>query len=472
MSLKNLGRESLIYGFGHVMARFITFLLLPFYTHVFTTEEYGAVSLAYAFIGFALIVYKYGMDTALMKYGVQKLNLERSKHITVILIIQVLTSFAFSLLLYLLKGSFAPIALGVDRPEWITYLSIILFLDSIWNLPLIILRTENKAIAYILISLLNVMLTMLFNIFFIVNAGYGVEGVFLSNIISSSLILLVSMKIIYNNMKFEQFDIHILKKVLRFGLPFLPAGIFTMIMELSDRYMLNIFLGVDDVGLYSAGKKLGMLGLTIVMAFNMGWTPYFLKRGQLQGAKLEFARIGAVFLGGLGYVCMLVIIWLPEIIRISLFGKTLIGEQFWGCESVANSILMGYFFFGCYLIQLPGIYIKNLTRWVPIFRIVGASAVLFFSLILVPRFGINGAAYSIIIAFFLMSASIYIKLKKIYVIPFEWKSILFPIAFLLIAQMNFEFLLARFSLCILFPVLWYVIVLNQNQKNKLKEIIK
>ena len=81
MSLKNLGRESLIYGFGHVMARFITFLLLPFYTHVFTTEEYGAVSLAYAFIGFALIVYKYGMDTALMKYGVQKLNLDRSKHI-------------------------------------------------------------------------------------------------------------------------------------------------------------------------------------------------------------------------------------------------------------------------------------------------------------------------------------------------------------------------------------------------------
>ena len=50
------------------------------------------------------------------------------------------------------------------------------------------------------------------------------------------------MKIIYNNMKFEQFDVNILKKVLRFGLPFLPAGIFTMIMELSDRYMLNIFL--------------------------------------------------------------------------------------------------------------------------------------------------------------------------------------------------------------------------------------
>ena len=50
--------------------------------------------------------------------------------------------------------------------------------------------------------------------------------------------------------------------------------------------------------------------------------------------------------------------------------------------------------------QLPGIYIKNLTKWVPVFRIIGAFAVVFFSLILIPRFGINGAAYSIIIAFF------------------------------------------------------------------------
>ena len=71
MSLKTLGKETLIYGFGHVMARVITFLLLPLYTHAFTPEEYGSVSLAYAFIGFALIIYKYGMDTALMKYAVQ-----------------------------------------------------------------------------------------------------------------------------------------------------------------------------------------------------------------------------------------------------------------------------------------------------------------------------------------------------------------------------------------------------------------
>ena len=69
-------------------------------------------------------------------------------------------------------------------------------------------------------------------------------------------------------------------------------------------------------------------------------------------------------------------------------------------------------------------------------------------------FGINGAAYSIIIAFFLMSASIYIKLKNFYVIPFDWKSVLFPITFLLMfsnelcASINSTFFMYPFS-CIM-----------------------
>ena len=78
MSIIDLGKQSLIYGAGHVLARLITFLLLPLYTHTFTQEEYGALSLAYAFMGFALILYRYGMDTAMMKYSVQKEGLELS----------------------------------------------------------------------------------------------------------------------------------------------------------------------------------------------------------------------------------------------------------------------------------------------------------------------------------------------------------------------------------------------------------
>ena len=119
----------MIYGIGHMMARLITFLLLPLYTHSFTQEEYGALSLAYAFMGFALILYRYGMDTALIKYTVQTSGQERTKHITAIIISQLITSVIFTAILYISRFTIANWVLGVDRPDWIAFLAIILFLN-------------------------------------------------------------------------------------------------------------------------------------------------------------------------------------------------------------------------------------------------------------------------------------------------------------------------------------------------------
>ena len=100
MSIKILGKESLIYGTGHVLARLITFFLLPIYTHVFSPEEYGVVSLAYAFMGFSMMFYRYGMDTALMKYSVQLSSDNKTTYISSIYILQLLSSIIFSAVLF------------------------------------------------------------------------------------------------------------------------------------------------------------------------------------------------------------------------------------------------------------------------------------------------------------------------------------------------------------------------------------
>ena len=122
MSIKSLGKESLIYGTGHVLARLVTFFLLPIYTHVFTPEEYGIISLAYAFIGIALMVYRYGMDTALMKYTVQLNDIEKTTHISTIYLLQLISSVIFSGSLCLLSDQVSEIILGVVKPEWIMIL--------------------------------------------------------------------------------------------------------------------------------------------------------------------------------------------------------------------------------------------------------------------------------------------------------------------------------------------------------------
>ena len=468
MAIKNLGKQTLIYGLGHIMARLVTFLLLPLYTHTFTQEEYGAISLAYAFMGFAIILYRYGMDTALMKFSIQSNGVDQKQYTSVIIITQFITSIIFSLILYLLRYDIAEFVLGINRPDWMLSLIIILFLDAFWNLPMLILRSEEKAITFISFSLVNVTITMALNIYFVVHLNDGVDGVLKANIIASGLVSLLSLPIIFRITKIKFFKKKILLKVLYFSLPFLPAGIFTMIMELSDRYIIEWLLGTAEVGLYSAGKKMGMLGLTAVMGFNMGWTPFFLKRGKNKNAKKEFKIITTIFLGVMGYVCFLVSLWISELMQFSVFGSTLIGVEFWDCEPIVSLILLGYFFFGTYVIQLPGVYIKEITGWIPLFRIIGASVLVLSSIIIVPIFGIYGAAIALVIAFFSMSLSIYLKVQTVYSVSYNWKGIIFPILVLLLAQIKFDAVLYKLLFSLIFPLAWLLFATDKQEREIFK----
>ena len=215
-----------------------------------------------------------------------------------------------------------------------------------------------------------------------------------------------------------------------------------------------------------------MLGLTLVMGFNMGWTPYFLKQGQDENARIQFSKIATLFLGFMGFVTLLVSLWVSNIMRIPVGEGTLIGSEFWDCEPVVKVILFGYFFFGTYVIQLPGVYIKEITKWVPIFRICGALSLIVFCVILIPKIGLIGAAYSVLFAFVLMSFAIYIRTHNIYEVPYNWRGIFYPIVFLMFVQVyEFDFL-SRVILSIGYPVSWYLIAANKDEKDGLKRLIK
>ena len=201
----------------------------------------------------------------------------------------------------------------------------------------------------------------------------------------------------------------------------------------------------------------------------MGWVPYFLKRGKTDNARGEFKTITTIFLGLIGFICFLVSLWISEIIRVMIFGKTLIGEEFWGCEPIVILILIGYFFFGTYVIQLPGIYIKEKTKWIPVFRAIGAFVLISSSSIFIPIFGIIGAAYAVVLAFFSMSLAIYIKLQFIYPISYNWVSVLIPIFFLFIAYLGVENFIFKILFTFTFPVIWYFFALEIKDQKALKK---
>ena len=336
---------------------------------------------------------------------------------------------------------------------------------------MLILRSEEKPVLYISLSLLNVVSIMGLNILFVVKMNKGIAGVFEANIIASGLIFILTLPMIISRSRFFSFDKEILKKVIKFSLPFLPAGIFTMIMELSDRYLLEWLTDTATVGLYSAGKKLGMLGLVAVMGFNMGWTPYFLKRGKEPGARIEFAKVTTLFLGFLGFIIMIIILWTPEIMRLPIGEKTLIGSEFWSCEPVVSAILIGYFFFGTYVIQLPGIFLKEITNWIPIFRVIGATVNIALNILLIPKYGVIGSAWATVFAFLFMSLSVFIRSHKIYPVPYNWFACLYPAIFMGIVFITGDNVWVRLAITFSYPTIWFLFVINKEERAALKSFI-
>ena len=472
MSIKTLGKQTLIYGIGTILARIVTFLLLPLYTNVFTTEEYGVVSLAYAFIGFAVMLYRYGMDAALMKYYIDAKGEEKKKYFTTIFISQFVTSLIFSGLLFISASIIAPIILGGRHTFLLQLVAIILFFDVLWMLPLLILRAEEKPKHYIILSLLNVVLLMSFNIYLVVYKGLGLQGVLIGNIAASGLLLLATLPIILRNIKISLLDKVVLKQVLRFGLPFFPAGIFTMIMELSDRYLLEWMTNTSLVGIYSAGNKLGMFGMLLVLGFNMGWTPYFLKIGKQKDAPIIFSRVATYFLGISGFFIVFISLWIDYVVRINIGSVTIFGSEFWSSTQVVPLILLGYYFSGLFVLQLPGVFILNKTNWMPILRGVGASVSIVANLILIPIFDIIGAAMGKVIAYFCMAAAIYFMTKNIYPIPFRLRSVLFPIIFMLVIIVIPLSNELRLFTTILYPVLWFLLISEKTDLERIKRLYR
>ncbi len=468
MSIKSLGKESLIYGTGHVIARLVTFFLLPIYTHVFSPEEYGIISLAYAFMGFSLMFYRYGMDTALMKYSVQLTGEDRISYISSIYILQLFSAVVFSATLFIVRDYVSEPILGIKNPDWIIIISGILILDNLWNHHVLLLRAENKATPFILFNLGNVILTMVFNIIFITKWNLGIEGVLLANLSASSIIFILSLPVIIKRISLLQVKSKIIENIIKFGLPFLPAGIFTMIMELSNRYILDWLEGTHAVGLFSAGYKLGIFGLIIVMGFNMGWTPYFLKRIYEKNAKVEFSYIASLFIGFLGFVVLVISIWVPEIIRFNVGSNYLIGEKFWAAENIVSIVLIGYLFFGFYVIQLPGVYAKEITNWIPIFRAIGAMTNIALNIFLIPKYGVLGSAWATVIAFFIMSLSVFIKLFNIYYVKYNWLALCYPVFFMSVIFFPIDSLFFRFLIAIVYGIGWYFLAINNNERTVIK----
>jgi O-antigen/teichoic acid export membrane protein len=419
-TIKRLGKETAIYGTSTVLGRLLNFLLIPFYTNILKPEEYGITAYVYSLIAFLNVLYNYGMESAYFKYS-STLELGSKKQNFSTPFFSVLTSsLFFSVSILALSSPIArAITLPTDYGRIIYYSAAILFLDAIAIIPFAHLRQNNKAVHFTLIKILNIVINVSLNIILLVVYRYGVEGIFISGLAASFITVALLVPTIIKNLEFN-FSSSLFKALLKFGLPSLPAGIAAMMLQVIDRPILRSLTNDASVGIYQANYRLGIFMMLVVSMFDYAWKPFFFSTAKRSNAKEIFSRVATYFFLMMTFVFILISLFISDIAKIEVFGRHLIHQSYWGGLIIVPVVLAGYLLNGLALTFSAGIYIEKKTFYLPITTSISAFANILVNLLLIPKFGIMGAAIATLVSYFLMAISTFYFSQKVYPINYEF----------------------------------------------------
>jgi len=423
-SIKSLTKQTLIYGVGTILARFVTFLLLPVYTNILPAAEYGLAALIFAFLGFMIIIFNYGLDSAVIRYySATKDPQQQQSILSTSVYLCLLTSAGLAAVIYLNSASLANLLLHeTARAVLIKYAALILFFDALAHVPFALLRLEEKPWPFMGLKLLNVGVVFGLNIYLVAGLKRGVEGIFESNLFTSALTTLILMILIIPRLRIT-FSGSAAKDLLQFGLPFIPAGLASVCMEMLNRYIIERLLDLRAVGIFSAGFKLGIFMLLLTSAFYYAWQPFFLKAGPRESSRPLFARVLTYFLLIELAMWLVLTAFMPEIVRFHIGSVYLIGPEYQGCGPMVPLILMGYVFLGMNQVFLPGIYFEKKTRYLAYMTFIAAAVNVGFNYLLVPRLGIIGSAYGSLIGYFVLALQGFFVSQKLFYVPYDWRRV-------------------------------------------------
>jgi len=463
-SLLKLTRHSIIYGVGHVLNRAVGFLLLPIYTNFIAPEQLGVAAMTFLFLALMTIVYQIGISQAFLRYFSLADNLSDKRKIfsnafSAIFVLSLL----FSFLTFSFSDRISEFLFHSKDYQLLIHLSIgILIGDVLGQIPLITLRVEEKSVLYLFITLAQILINIAFNVLFIVYQKMGIAGIFFANFISSLTMLIFLLPICIKYFRF-QIQRQEIKLLLVFGFPYMFSGLAKVLMDLSDRFILERLTDFDTVGIYNAGYKLaGIMGL-IVAGFRFAWMPYSLSVAKRKDAKKIYALVTTYFILGSGWILIFFTFFLAPIIKIEIGGVTLFGKEYWAGIDIVPLIMASYLLYGLYSILIIEIYIKERSKVLPIITGIGAMANILGNLALIPILGMQGAAWTTIISYFLMVAILFYDTQRNYPIPFEFKRIAQIVVLYLIVYISGEYSFAskwwfiRLGLLSVSPLVLYFI---------------
>jgi O-antigen/teichoic acid export membrane protein len=423
--LRSLSKQTLIYGTGTVISRFLNFILVPFYTNIFPPSEYGSVSVIFAYIAFLNIFYSLGLESGYFKFASTKELGSEKQNFSIPFFTIFVNGLVLSSVLYLLAEPLTLlVGLSANNSDIIKFSSAIIFFDAISLIPFAYLRLNNRPGFFASLKVINVSVNLALNFLLILVFKVGLVAIFISNFAASVLTFLLLSPIVLKMLTFE-FHRGLFTELAKFSIPYLPAGLAAIVVQVVDKPVLQYLSGIESVGIYNANYKLGIFMMLIVSMFEYAWRPFFLTHAGEPEAKRLFANVMNYFLAVSSLILILLTFFVQDIIQIPLPGRGhLIGAKYWLGVYIVPFILYGYLVYGMYVILMAGIYIEKKTRYLPSITGLGALVNLVGNFALIPFLGIMGAAIVTFLSYLAMTLYIYKVAQRFYPVQFDMRIIL------------------------------------------------
>ena len=417
---KRIINHGSVYLFGDLLRYSVSLIMLPIYTRYLTPEDYGTVELLSMLIDFAAIMFGARVGQSVFRfYCSADSESEKKSIISSALLLGFVFSGIGALTVILFSEQLSSLIFSdTGYKDEIVLLTITMFMLPLTEIPLVHIRADKKPWLFFSASLVKLVIQLSLNIYFVVYKNLHVEGVIYSAVISSTVMaaLLTGRSLVLVGF---HASIKMCKKLFGFSLPIKIAAIGSFYLAFGDRYILNQFTDLTQVGLYSLGYKFGFIFMLL------SWTPF---EKIWDSEKYAIHKTGNALATYQKTFLYFNIFMITLGLCISLFVKDLLkimsAPEFHSAYQIVPIIIFAYLFQAWSKYCDLGIFLSKKTSHIAIAEAIAVVIITIAYLSLIPMYGIYGAAVATVIGFIARFLWINYKGSQLYNMNLPWRKVI------------------------------------------------
>jgi O-antigen/teichoic acid export membrane protein len=412
--LKHLTKGVAIYGAGDAAVSVVNFLLLPVYIRFLTTTDYGALLLIGSVEAFAKVINRWGLDGAFMRYYYEREEGGPRQRMASTIIWFMLAANGLLLVAALTAVGGIARRLHLDHAYLVALrlMLVNIFLIGFTFFPFHVMRLQDASVSYSAFAFTRSAGTLVLRVVLVIFLGFGVTGVYLADL-TLTAILLPLLWPWFRPLVAPVFSVSELRRTLRFGLPRLPHGLALQWLDNGPKLLLGQHVGQAEAGVYQNGTTLGTGIRFFTSAFETAWAPFYYATSRQPDARQVFGKMATYGVAVLVLLVAGTTAVAHDVILVMLNPKYL------DALPVVPTIAVAMAFQGVYLLTSIGLNLTNRTEFYPASTLTAAGVGFAVGLWLIPRYGVLGAAVTVLVSYVTQASVAFLFAQRFYPIRYE-----------------------------------------------------